>query len=696
MLTQHMKHWLAMVAVLLCSLTMSAYDFEMDGIYYNIISEEDLTVEISGSSVSCLTIPNNVAYNGNTYRVISIGYLAFNGRSDLTSVSISESVTLIGSCAFYSCSGLTTVIIPDNVMEIGMNAFQNCTNLTTLYLGKGINTLSACAFYNCNSLTFIVCDAEIPPSIGWETFGGVDRDIPVYVPTSSVEAYLADDSPYNWNEFNIQSYVASGVCGDNLTWKIVANDEMIIEGTGEMYDSPSWDEYANSVSAISIREGVTSIGMTSFWDFGNLTTLTIPRSLTSIGRNPFYHCVSLSTIKVDALNTAYVSVDDNTIVDRTDGTIIVGCSTVPEYDYIQSIGEFAYCGRDLSSIIISPNIRSIGYCAFGNNENLSSITIPESVTNIGAYAFFDCGSLTSINIPEGVTNIGDWTFYLCKNLTSITIPNSVTELGNLAFADCESVTSITCKATNPPAAGNSFQGIDKSIPVYVPAESVSAYQSAGEWCEFTNIQPIEVPTPDYVTITISKYGSDAYSSAYALDFTEVQGLKAYVATGYNHLTGVVTLLRVHTADAATGLLVKGTPGVSYEVPILESTADHTLNMLVPTLEKTPVNSHSSDGVYANYKYTVVKEQSPEPLFYQFADGASLSAGKAYLQIPVAWLPATGQRILRYRFDEGETTDIEDEEIRNQKSEIIYDLHGRRVENPTKPGIYIVNGRKVLL
>ena len=462
-----------------------------------------------------------------------------------------------------------------------------------------------------------------------------------------------------------------------------------------MYDSPSWDEYANSVSAISIREGVTSIGMTSFWDFGNLTTLTIPRSLTSIGRNPFYHCVSLSTIKVDALNTAYVSVDDNTIVDRTDGTIIVGCSTVPEYDYIQSIGEFAYCGRDLSSIIIPSNIRSIGYCAFGNNENLSSITIPESVTNIGAYAFFDCGSLTSINIPEGVTSIGDWTFLQCYSLTSIEIPSSVTELGNLAFGLCESVTSITCKATNPPAAGNSFQGIDKSIPVYVPAGSVAAYKVANDWSEFTNILPIGEPESATVTITINQYGSGTYSSEYALDFSEVKVLKAYVATGYNHLTGEVTLLRVHTAEAGTGLLVKGTPGVSYEVPVLESTADHTLNMLVATLERTEVDSRSSDGVYANYKYTVVKEQSSEPLFYQFADGASLSAGKAYLQIPVAWLPATGQRALRYRFDEGETTDIEDEEIRNQKSEIIYDLMGRRVLSPKKGEIYIINNKKVV-
>jgi hypothetical protein len=234
------------------------------------------------------------------------------------------------------------------------------------------------------------------------------------------------------------------------------------------------------------------------------------------------------------------------------------------------------------------------------------------------------------------------------------------------------------------------------IALYVPAASLSNYKNANVWKSFTNIQPIEEPIPT-VTITISKYGSGTYSSEYALDFSEVKVLKAYVATGYNHLTGEVTLLRVRTAQAATGLLIKGTPGVSYEVPIIESTADHTLNMLVATLEKTPVDSRSSDGLYANYKYTVVKEQSPEPMFYEFEDGSNLSAGKAYLQIPLAWLPTTGQNSIRYRFEEGETTDIEEEQLTNDNSQltIIYDLYGRRVLSPKKGELYIINNKKVV-
>ena len=117
--------------------------------------------------------------------------------------------------------------------------------------------------------------------------------------------------------------------------------------------------------------------------------------------------------------------------------------------------------------------------------------IPNSVMSIEEQTFQYCSGLNAVTIPNSVRGIGDGAFYCCKALTSVTIPNSVTSIGEGAFTGCAGLTSITCEATTPPGGGSGFfYDIDKSIPVYVPANSVEAYKKADEWKEFTNIQAI--------------------------------------------------------------------------------------------------------------------------------------------------------------------------------------------------------------
>ena len=171
---------------------------------------------------------------------------------------------------------------------------------------------------------------------------------------------------------------------------------------------------------------------------------------------------------------------------------------------------------------ILSSVTSLGASCFYYCTGLTSITIPESVTSLGggyligctgltsagpiggdysykfgwtesipANAFGACESLTSVTLPQSVTSLGTNCFYNCTGLTSITLPESVTSLGVGCFYNCTGLTSITSRAIVPPTAGNiCFNYIDTSIPVYVPAGSVSAYKSAAEWRAFTNIQAI--------------------------------------------------------------------------------------------------------------------------------------------------------------------------------------------------------------
>lgn len=178
------------------------------------------------------------------------------------------------------------------------------------------------------------------------------------------------------------------------------------------------------------------------------------------------------------------------------------------------------------------SVTSIGDNAFNRCGMLTSVTIPHSVTTIDSYAFNNCASLTEISvkngnsvydsrnncnaiietasnkliagcqntiIPNTVTFIDGYTFDSCYGITNLTIPNSVTQIQDYAFYNCSGLTSVTCLARTPPTIGdNCFSlSINSSTiylnaPLYVPKESVVAYQSANGWKKFIHIVGIEV------------------------------------------------------------------------------------------------------------------------------------------------------------------------------------------------------------
>lgn len=122
------------------SLMSFAYDFEGDGIYYNITSSSEVEVtyrsnpsytnEYSGSVI----IPEFVIYGGSTYNVTNVDNQAFDGRTLLQTISIPNSVKSIGNFAFRGCTGLTSVTIGENLTSIGNDAFINCIKVRLLEL----------------------------------------------------------------------------------------------------------------------------------------------------------------------------------------------------------------------------------------------------------------------------------------------------------------------------------------------------------------------------------------------------------------------------------------------------------------------------------------------------------------------------------------------------------------------------------
>lgn len=128
-------------------------------------------------------------------------------------------------------------------------------------------------------------------------------------------------------------------------------------------------------------------------------------------------------------------------------------------DSVVSIGEQAFsdCSR-LTDITVPQSVTYIGVKAFDSCTNLSSITLSNNITSIGTYAFNNCTNLTSITIPGSVTSIGWGAFSNCTKLTSITIPDSVTTINPCAFKNCSSLTSITIPGSVISIGSNVFDG----------------------------------------------------------------------------------------------------------------------------------------------------------------------------------------------------------------------------------------------
>ena len=231
----------------------------------------------------------------------------------------------------------------------------------------------------------------------------------------------------------------SGTTGD-CTWKLDGT-VLTISGDGKMGNyggsKPPWS--TSYITAVIIKYGVTSIGVSAFLDCKWLTSITIPNSVTSIGKHAFLSCWRLTSVTIPASVT---SIDGYVFRDCKGLTSI----TIP--NSVKSIGEFAFYGcTGLTSVIIPNGVKIIGKSSFSGCTGLTSITIPDSVTSIGESSFSGCTGLTSITMPDSVTSIGESSFSGCTGLTSINIPNGVTSIGNSAFYRCSGLTSVTIPAS---------------------------------------------------------------------------------------------------------------------------------------------------------------------------------------------------------------------------------------------------------
>lgn len=430
------RFFLLLTVMLFAMNRASAYDFEVDGIYYNIVSASDKTCSVTYGDekyIGDVIIPEAVTYKGRTLSVVAIGRSAFSMCYELKSIIIPNSVTEIDDFAFSSCSALKGITIPNSVTGIGRSAFDSCTALTTVKLPNSLTAISYSLFYNCSSLESIT----IPSSVS-----SISSSAFKYC--SALTNVIFEDGEDELNFYGNETFKDCP-----LKYLYLGRNQNLNQHSSSDY-SPFY--YKKTIEKVVVGNRVTKICKDLFSGCSGITSVEIPSSVITIGDGAFANCSGLTSLVipnnvVEINNYAFKGCTgiETLIIEDGETPLELGYGKEANYWWSYSYGMFyyaplktLYCGRNITEK------ESCGSPWLGGSKTLKEVTIGNNVSSIPS----------------------SW-FSYCEVLENMWLLNSVPlRTYSDAFTNSQYL----------------------NLNVYVPQGSLSAYQNADVWKDFWNLQ----------------------------------------------------------------------------------------------------------------------------------------------------------------------------------------------------------------
>ena len=662
------------------------------------------------------TVQAAVTYNGQlqgnaTYKVIMLRANLFRATdsgvtSQITKITIPKTVQHIESRCFDGCVNMTEFVIEgatdgtSQLKDIDSHAFLNCKKLASITLPNSVISLGdpdpnadgGGVFEGCESLTsFTFPSSYASSNVSSFTF-----------------KFCKNLATINWNGYSPKRLNNSAFYDcDKITWSQIPQS---VEELGStcFYDCNALTSvdlskikkmdtgvfWATPLTSVEWPAAVTEIPANTFLACGKLTTIKgIPGqagawdNITKIGENAFNMCTDLTTIKLPA--------ELKTI----DAQAFRSCDHLATVDYgtkVETIGDGAFWSTGaLKKFFFKGSVKTLGADAF-RESGLTCVHLKGDMT-IGKEAFMNCTSLKYVEFPatssatQPLTYVAEGMFAGCTSLPFITLPSTVTEIKANAFNGCSNLNYVNILADSPATLGaNAFP---TTAGVYVKPSKLSNYQANADWNAYN-------PKDTYEQTLATKYAS--FDHDFPVSFVAKNGheaLEAYVGPSTYRVTQptkiqkILKMVKVTSTAANEGVLLKGEVGRTYTYQIAEADPGlYTGNRIIGVREDTTLVQTETDGksnwvLQSDYKLHLVSN-------------GTIKSGRAYVHETNDGDTNFGAKGIYLSFalnEENNTTGIDKVENKKDDEEnVYYTLSGVRVINPTEKGVYIKNGKKVII
>ncbi len=479
-----MKRNLFTTIALGCAFAASAQTiFTKDGLSFETTSPSTVSVQKADKAQAPLLtidVPENVEYEGTTYKVTSIGEEAFMW-SNAVKVTLPESIDSIYNSAFTS-TDITTLTLPSKLTYIGDYAFKS-SNLVNVEIPASVKYLGNGAFFTAKMLQTVKFDGNVE-ELGKSIF---------YHCTSLTKAILPDGMTEIADKMFMQCDKLTDI---NLPSKL--------EGIGEgaFYKCAA-------LGNLTFPSTLKEIGEEAFLECPGITSISLPATLEELGASAFSK-TSIASIKLDSNNKNFKLVND--VLYSKDYTLLYlipmkGKTSVDLMSDCIGINGGAFWGSEIETVAMNQKLLAIDDYAFCQSS-LKNITFPNTLVYVGEQAFAATKLSDDLRLPENVAIVQDGAFAQ-TDVTSVTIPSGVKYVYAHAFHNSSKLASVTCEGSKAPELVDVYEDYDNpfyncpATTLNIPKGTSASYKS-----EYWS---------DYFTLNEGEYGVLAVKSTFPED-----------------------------------------------------------------------------------------------------------------------------------------------------------------------------------